>query len=79
MNILLTIPCGSHPPSQWNASNIVAVCVNHPPAYPHGLKNNKVTKGQVPLSIYPPPLSLMMPERCLNGALGHRDGLFVLS
>ncbi len=63
---LLSIPCGSHPPSQWNASNIVAVCVNHPPACHHGLKNKQ---GHSMSSVWPfthHPLCLMMPEQCLS-------------
>ncbi len=63
---LLSIPCGSHPPSQWNASNIVAVCVNHPPACPHGLKNKQ---GHSMSSVWPfthHPLCLTMPEQCLS-------------
>ncbi len=63
---LLSIPCWSHPPSQCNASNIVAVCVNHPAACPHGLKNKQ---GHSRSSVWPfthHPLHLTMPERCLS-------------
>lgn len=69
-----SFPCGSHHPSQWNASNIVAVCVNHPPACPRGLKNKQ---GHGRSSVWPfthHPLCLMMPEQWTSHGLRPQRG-----